>query len=225
MRNVYVQHESNMISLMKSLGYSFFVWRWEAVKKKKRQKWFTSALNHLSNCYQSSSLIHNCKVKAYQFSLRLTAWEAGGLHWYLVPTETDEHAGGGWRDREWQLLRCRGKLAENKHSHKKPLSATICWLGGWVSLKWRRAQRDIQRQSKRVIDLRGKKGKVAPYRRLRQTWKECVCGAGLPQGPQTYSRGINDAGSGPKLVYKDTHSCFITSGSLCHPGVPKHCST
>lgn len=182
MRNVYVQQESNMISLMKSLGYSFFVWRWEAVKKKKRQKWFTSALNHLSNCYQSSSLIHNCKVKAYQFSLRLTAWEAGGLHWYLVPTETDEHAGGGWRDREWQLLRCRGKLAENKHSHKKPLSATICWLGGWVSLKWRRAQRDIQRQSKRVIDLRGKKGKVADSGTTTNLKRVCLWGR-LASGP------------------------------------------
>lgn len=58
--------------------------------------------------------------------------------------------------------------------------------------------KDGQRQSITVIES------MTELKKKKK--KEGIHVPGEPQGLQTYCRGINDARSDPKLVYKDTHT-------------------
>ena len=56
------------------------------------------------------------------------------LHWSSLNSR--KH---GRRDRWCQVLHWQGKQTENSKTHKKPLTATKCWLVGLPSFKWLRA--------------------------------------------------------------------------------------
>lgn len=115
----------------------------------------------------------------------------------------------------------------NKREKKRPQTLDCnkmltCWMSILEvkeSLEWQRAThrgdlkparwRDSQRHDAREREIwGGREEKWHSNGEHGRPKKERVCGSGEPQGLQTYCRGINDARSDPKLVYKDTRGCF-----------------